>query len=193
MESLGAVLECCDDVILTDREIRVSIEKDLIKVKPAPAIDAYSSTAVDLTLHKTIRTYKEAQGIYIDPEADGYNYENIRGILTDKIEINGTYCLESGKLVLGWTNEYIHLPVTSRLAARIEGKSSLARIGLAIHLTAPTIHAGYSGVLQMEIMNHGPSPIVLSPGMRICQLIFETTLGVPEKGYAGQFSEQQPE
>ena len=74
-----------------------------------------------------------------------------------------------------------------RLAARVEGKSSLGRLGLGVHITAPTIHAGFNGRIRLEIINHGSLPIRLRAGMRICQLIFEQTLGTPEKGYSGRF------
>ena len=78
----------------------------------------------------------------------------------------------------------------ARVAARVEGKSSLARLGLAVHVTAPTIHAGFEGQSQLEVINHGRLPIRLRAGMAICQLIFEQTLGFPEIGYGGQFSGQ---
>jgi dCTP deaminase len=92
--------------------------------------------------------------------------------------------------VLAWTKEYVNLVSYNRVAARVEGKSSLARFGLAIHVTAPTIHAGFDGHIRLEMVNHGKLPIRLRTGMRICQLIFEQTLGTPEKGYQGQFSGQ---
>jgi dCTP deaminase len=92
--------------------------------------------------------------------------------------------------VLGWTKEKVKLRSPARVAARVEGKSSLARLGLAIHVTAPTIHAGFKGQIQLEIINHGPLPVRLRPGMPVCQLIFEQTLGVPDRGYGGQFSSQ---
>jgi len=81
----------------------------------------------------------------------------------------------------------VELPTDSRVAARVEGKSSLARLGIGIHITAPTIHAGFSGPIQLEICNHGFLRVRLIPGMPVCQLIFEQTLGTPEKGYKGQF------
>jgi dCTP deaminase len=59
-----------------------------------------------------------------------------------------------------------------------------------MHITAPTIHAGFKGQLQLEVVNHGSLDVILRPGMRICQLIFEGTLGTPEKGYAGMFAGQ---
>ncbi|HZU88717.1 MAG TPA: hypothetical protein VE993_05615 [Stellaceae bacterium] len=74
--------------------------------------------------------------------------------------------------------------------ARVEGKSSLARLGLGVHLTAPTIHAGFKGQIQLEIVNFGPHEIILNVGMPICQLIFELTFGTPAKGYIGHFAAQ---
>jgi dCTP deaminase len=103
---------------------------------------------------------------------------------------------------LGWTLERIQLPHRSRLAGRVEGKSSLARLGLGVHVTAPTIHAGFGSTdldsaflgnpIQLEIWNTGPVPIVLKTGLRICQLIFEQVDGTPEQGYGGQFATQGP-
>jgi len=93
--------------------------------------------------------------------------------------------------LLAWTRESVDLPIRSKLSARVEGKSSLARLGLAVHVTAPTIHAGFKGQIQLEIINHGAKEIILRPGMRICQLIIEATLGTPEKGYSGIFSGQK--
>jgi dCTP deaminase len=102
--------------------------------------------------------------------------------------------------VLGWTIERIRLPYHSRIAARVEGKSSLARLGLGVHVTVPTVHAGFGfketvpdhpgTPLQLEIWHVGPLPIRLMSGMPICQLIFEEVHGTPEKGYAGMFADQ---
>jgi len=110
--------------------------------------------------------------------------------------------IEPGKFYLGWTLERIQLPHRSRLAARVEGKSSLARLGLGVHVTAPTIHAGFGSTdidpdflgspIQLEIWNTGPLPVLLKPGLRICQLIFEHVDGTPEQGYTGQFATQGP-
>jgi dCTP deaminase len=88
----------------------------------------------------------------------------------------------------------VKLPNKSRLAAQVEGRISLARLGIGIHVTAPTIHAGFGDSdpqpIQLEIFNFGPHEIVLDAGMKICQLIFEQTLGTPQKGYEGQFRVQ---
>ena len=100
------------------------------------------------------------------------------------------FLLPPRKLALAWTRAYIELKTEARLAARVEGKSSLARLGLVVHMTVPTIHAGFEGRIRLEMMNHGAVQIRLCPGTRICQLIFETTLGTAERGYKGQFAGQ---
>src|SRR5262249_51789069 len=118
--------------------------------------------------------------------------ESVLRALTEFHEVDAEgYLLNRDQLILAWTTEYISLRPASRVAARIEGKSSLARLGLAVHMTAPTIHAGFDGHIRLEIVNHGPLPIRLRPGMRLCQLIFEQTLGTPERGYQGQFTGQR--
>jgi dCTP deaminase len=93
-------------------------------------------------------------------------------------------------LFFAWTVEKLKILNTSRLAARVEGKSSLARLGVTIHATAPIIHCGFEGAIQLEMCNLGPNEIVLDPGMYICQLVFEYTVGTPEKGYSGIFQNQ---
>jgi len=108
-----------------------------------------------------------------------------------EIDENG-FVLNPRHLVLGYTREYIDLRSDTKFAARVEGKSSLARLGVSIHITAPTIHAGFDGQIRLEVVNHGKYPVRLRTGMPICQLVFEQTLGTPDKGYNGQFSGQKP-
>ncbi len=106
------------------------------------------------------------------------------------------------EFILGWTVERIKLPHRSRLAARVEGKSSLARLGLGVHVTAPTLHAGFGydpkepegkgNPIQLEIWNIGNLTIRLAKGLAICQLIFEEVHGTPDKGYQGRFITQGP-
>lgn len=193
MANLGACRCVAKRVILTDREIKLAIAKEQLELDPRPSGEAFSSTAVDLTLAPIARIFKEAvqQGVNIDPGAEGFKYHSIANLLTEQVSTNPSFSLAPRKLLLAWTKESLKLPVHSRLAARVEGKSSLARLGVGIHITAPTIHAGFEGQLQLEIVNHGPTDVVLRSGMRVCQLIFEMTLGAPEKGYTGLFSGQQ--
>lgn len=178
-------------MILTDREIKNSLSAGLIKIDPSPAAAAFASTTVDLTLDPHLRKFKPSQhGAYvaIDPGSPGYKALQALEGLTEPVDITSDgFDLVPRELILGWTVERIELPIHGRLAARVEGKSNLARLGLAIHVTAPTIHAGFSGTIQLEMINHGPVPIRLRPGLRICQLVFESTLGMPDNAYQGQF------
>lgn len=179
-------------MILTDREIKLSIAAGQIDIEPAPDADSYASTSVDLTLASLLRIYKPpvvGASTVIDPSIPGFSATSLIESLTAPREINSAdgFNLQQGQFVLAWTREKINLKEHARIAARVEGKSSLARLGLAIHVTAPTIHAGFRGPIQLEIKNHGALPICLRTGMRICQLIFETTLGMPDRAYKGQF------
>lgn len=180
-------------MILTDREIKIAVQRGLIIIEPAPDYDtALSSTAVDLTLDTNIIVFDEpVAGVerVLDPSQNTTS-GIIRAITQSQIiPVNG-FLLLPKRLMLAWTKEFVGLDIGTRIAARVEGKSSLARLGLGVHVTAPTIHAGFTGQIQLEMVNHGGVPIRLKSGMRICQLIFETTLGTPERGYQGQFSGQ---
>ena len=182
-------------MILTDREIKLAIHKRLIIIDPPPEENAFSSTALDLTLDEHITELKEGGtgGIEqnIDPSHKDFQPEKTLALISNQVPIPvDGYLLKPNCLVLAWTKEYVNLVSHHRVAARVEGKSSLARFGLGIHITAPTIHAGFDGHIRLEMVNHGRMPIRLRTGMRICQLIFETTLGTPDKGYQGQFSGQ---
>ncbi|MEX0345119.1 MAG: dCTP deaminase [Rhizobiaceae bacterium] len=175
-------------MILTDREIRTSIQENVIRIDPIPDLDvAVSSTSIDLTLSDSFRTWSETPGVSISPGADGYSYKNL---LRFQVEHSGSYKLRPKNFVLAWTAEKVSIPFKSRLAARVEGKSSLARLGVSIHVTAPVIHSGFTGQIQMEMFNFGPYEIELTPGMYVCQLVFEQTTGTPERGYSGIFSDQ---
>jgi dCTP deaminase len=106
----------------------------------------------------------------------------------EKVRLGKPFLLERTKLVLGFTLEYMKLPPS--LAGRVEGKSAYARRGLLIHLTAPTIQAGWEGQLQLELYNLGPAPLILWPRKPICQLILEQVTE-PQR-YGGEFQKQKP-
>lgn len=174
----------------------MAIERGSLTIEPRPEAIAFSSTSVDLTLDPVLSNFRTHAGkgveTIVDPALDGFDHDLAMEELTSQCTIDPTsgYLLQPKVLVLGWTAEYLDLRNEIRLAARVEGKSSLARLGLGIHVTAPIIHAGFDGRIRLEIINHGYMPIRLRAGMRICQLVFEQTLGTPDKGYAGQFSGQ---
>ncbi|WP_082487881.1 dCTP deaminase [Methylobacterium sp. Leaf89] len=181
-------------MILTDREIQLSLERKAIIIDPAPADKAFSSTSVDLTLDPTLSVFRDNRaGLdrLIDPSHKDFDHDATLADLTDSVSI-GTdgYVFRPGYLILAWTKEYVNLKNDVRIAARVEGKSSLARLGIGVHVTAPIIHAGFDGRIRLEMINHGKVPVILREDMRICQLIFKTTLGTPDRGYNGRFAGQ---
>jgi dCTP deaminase len=182
-------------LILTDREIQMALESSAIVINPNPAPSAYSSTTVDLTLDPKLSIFEhdlDGTSTILDPSSKNFDHEAVLSKHTKQITIGSSgYQYEPGSMILAWTKEYLELPTQGKLAARVEGKSSLARLGISIHLTAPTIHAGFRGQVRLEMMNHGRHPIILREGMKICQLIFEMTTGTPVQGYKGRFSGQK--
>lgn len=145
----------------------------------------YNATAVDLRLGCTFSRPRRERPFSIDlmagKFADLYNDANYDRVV---ISLGQAYRLDPGAFVLALTLERVALPIQSgaaepTLAARVEGRSSLARCGMLVHFTAPTIHAGFDGNVTLEIINLGPTPILLTPGSYVCQLIVEEVLGVP--------------
>jgi dCTP deaminase len=134
-------------MILTDREIQLALANRQIEITPPPDDDAYGSTSVDLTLDAPGEVWKQLPGQPIRPGAAGYSYASLTA-RKDVIPSLDGYTLTPTAFLLAWTRERISLPITSRLAARVEGKSSLARLGLGVHLTAPrstlALPVGYS-------------------------------------------------
>jgi dCTP deaminase len=197
-------------MILSDREIQAALRAGLILIEPETDPSSFSSTSLDLTLHGSLLSWKELDAPATDQRKrvrpmDGSF--DIRAFLDDPgsttrhpIGQEG-FDLEPRMFVLGYTQQRIYLPNSSRLAARVEGKSSLARLGVGVHVTAPTIHAGFGfnpkdphhlGLpIQLEIFNLGNQVVVLDVGMPICQLILEEVREVPTRGYQGRFSDQQ--
>lgn len=190
-------------MILSDREIRLAIERGAIGLTPCPPADSsrWSSTTIDLTLAAELRLWgplRSATGNdLVDPAGPGFNSNRLIEEHTQPIDCSAGFTLEPDAFVLGWTEERLRLPHESRIGARVEGKSSLARIGIGIHVTAPTIHPGFGSVgegspIRLEIKNVGKLKVRLTKCMPICQLIFEEVHGVPETGYRGQFRTQGP-
>ena len=180
-------------MILTDREIEIALGNRQLIIDPLPDPDSITSSAVDLCLRGDgLDWVALAEGFSIRPGHKDYKYS--KAAQFQKVVSLDEFTIKTQSFVLGWTREKIQFPNTSRLAARIEGKSSLARLGIGVHVTAPTIHAGFGDPvpwpIQLEIFNFGPHDIILDAGMKICQLIIEQTFGTPNKGYRGQFRAQ---
>jgi dCTP deaminase len=195
-------------MILSDREMHAAIDRGAIRIEPRPRGTFFTSTAVDLTLALEIRRWRlPSSGMrsQICPASKEFNYTEVAKEWTEKVEFPATgYDMAPKEFLLGWTVEKIQLPHRSRIAARVEGKSSLARLGLGVHVTAPTIHSGFGydqaktnggegTSIQLEMWNIGPLTIQLMRGMAICQLILEEVHGTPDTAYQGRFTRQGPQ
>jgi dCTP deaminase len=151
-------------VLLSDRDILAEIEAKRVVVEPYdPAMIQPSS--IDFRLDRYFRVFENHRYPHIDPAAD-------QSDLTREVEPTGDepFILHPGEFVLGSTLEVVTLP--DDLAARVEGKSSLGRLGLLTHATAGFVDPGFSGHVTLELANVATLPIKLYPGMKIGQLCF---------------------
>jgi dCTP deaminase len=155
-------------MILSDRDIRKQIDSGRLVVEPFDE-RMIQPSSVDLRVDRTFRIFANTRYPYIDvrePMED----------LTEEVHVKDgeAFILHPGEFVLGSTLERVTLP--DDLVARIEGKSSLGRLGLLIHSTAGFVDAGWSGHLTLELSNVANLPITIYPGMKIGQLcLFEMT------------------
>jgi dCTP deaminase len=173
--------------VLSDRDIRAAIDAGEIVVRPYDPKDLQPSS-VDLHLDRRFRVFHNNRYAFID-------VRNPQPDLTELVTIEDEqpFILHPGEFVLGQTLEWVELPVD--LVARLEGRSSLGRIGLLIHSTAGYVDPGWKGNLTLELSNVANLPIALYHGMKIGQITFEKMsspvdrpYGSPELGskYQGQ-------
>lgn len=195
-------------MILSDTAIFEALDDGRLTVvpEPQPRVPSLGTTSVpidrtsvNLRLGSTLRIPREDMAVAIDLSS-GAAGPTLQTLYDARTIPDEGFVLDRNRFILGMTLESIRLalpdtlpePIAQRgcLAARVEGKSSLARFGLLIHFTAPTIHAGFEGHITLEMMNLGPAPIRLRTGMPVCQLILEPVQGFP-LGSGGQFSGQR--
>ena len=151
-------------VLLSDRDIKSQIDSGRVVLDPyEPSMIQPSS--IDVRLDKFFRLFDNHKYPFIDPAAE-------QPELTRLVEVDASepFILHPGEFVLGSTYEQITLP--DDVAARVEGKSSLGRLGLLTHATAGFVDPGFSGHVTLELSNVATLPIKLWPGMKIGQLCF---------------------
>src|SRR5580704_14206513 len=151
-------------MILSDRTIREALAAGRIEIDPLDERDVQPSS-VDLHIDRFFRVFRNHTMRVIDVKEDQEE-------LTELVEIkeDDAFILHPGEFVLGSTLERVRLP--DDLVARLEGKSSLGRLGLLIHSTAGFVDAGWDGQLTLELSNVANLPITLYPGMKIGQISF---------------------
>ncbi len=164
--------------VLSDRDIRTAVEAGRVRIDPYDA-DCLQPSSVDLHLDREFRVFRNNRYAFIDvrePQPD----------LTELVSISDAepFILHPGEFVLGQTLEWVELP--DDLVARLEGKSSLGRLGLLIHSTAGYVDPGWKGTLTLELSNVANLPIALYFGMKIGQISFFAMSSPVERPYGSK-------
>ncbi len=163
---------------MSDRDIRASIEAGQIGLEPLE-MGLLQPSSIDVRLDRFFRLFDNHKYAFIDPAEQ-------QDELTRLIEVDPTepFILHPGEFVLGSTYEFVTLP--DDVAARLEGKSSLGRLGLLTHSTAGFVDPGFKGHVTLELSNVATLPIKLWPGMKIGQLCFFKLTSPSEHPYGSE-------
>jgi dCTP deaminase len=182
-------------MIYCDHQIEKAIRDGRLIIEPAPEPGQFDSTSLNLRVGDDFLTWKPA----LQAAATGHSIDLDHIDLSEIVDLtdplppgaDGIVVIPPRAFVLVRTLEHVTFPLKSKLAGRVEGRSKQARLGLTAHITAPTIHAGFSGKITLEIVNHGPFELKVRPRQtRLCQLIVEEVKGVPKRGGSALFTQQ---
>lgn len=160
---------------LCDSDIIAALDQQRIRIEPRPEDRAITGVSVDLRLGHRFRVFSSHTIPYIDLSGSREQVNlAVEKVMGDEIYISEqeTFVLHPGELALGTTFESITLP--DDLVGWLDGRSSLARLGLMVHVTAHRIDPGWSGNIVLEFFNSGKLPLALRPGMAIGAMSFET-------------------
>ncbi len=176
-------------MILSDRDIKQAITQGRVKIESdQPELFTHiHASSMDFRLGNVFKLYEHNRFPILDP----MNPDSFAGIMrTITIPDGESFIVQPGEFVLGVSQEKISLP--DDLVARVEGRSSLGRLGIIVHSTAGFIDPGFSGTITLEISNLNRLPVALYPGMRICQIAFEQMSSAAETPYHSKpFSKYQ--
>jgi dCTP deaminase len=167
-------------MILSDRDIKKYIKEGKIKIRPKPIFSTQlGPCSLDLHLGNIFKTFKPSEYPYLDPKRK-IDFEEIMEEI--KIDDGGPFILQPKSFVLTTTKEVFS--ISNDLMARLDGRSSLARLGIVVHLTAARFDPGWHGKAVIELGNMGTMPVILYAGItKICSLTFETLSSPCETPY----------
>lgn len=149
-------------MVLSDRSIRELLDSGRLRVDPFDP-NSIQPSSIDLRLENRFRVFATTRHAFIDPRVDQPGLTELVTVAED-----AAFVLQPGQFCLGNTYEELHLP--DDVVGRLEGKSSLGRLGLVIHSTAGYVDPGFRGRLTLELSNAAGMPILLYPRMKIGQL-----------------------
>lgn len=169
---------------LSDKSIIEALNSGSIVIEPRPMDDAITGVTADLRLGNRFRVFSSHTTPYIDLSGsrDEMN-KAVDKVMSDEVVIDGdeAFFLHPGELALGVTLESITLP--DDIVGWLDGRSSLARLGLLVHVTAHRIDPGWSGNIVLEFYNAGKLPLALRAGMAIGAISFETMTSEADRPY----------
>ncbi|WP_448250536.1 dCTP deaminase [Thalassotalea agariperforans] len=160
---------------LCDKDIERHIEQGTITILPKPDSSMISGVSVDIRLGNEFRVFQDHTAPYIDLSGPREEMQKaMNSVMSDEIVIpdGEAFFLHPGELALAVTYESVTLP--DNIVGWLDGRSSLARLGLMVHVTAHRIDPGWSGQIVLEFYNSGKLPLALRPKMKIAALNFET-------------------
>ena len=160
---------------MSDRDIRAEIEAGRIGLEPLD-MNLLQPSSFDVRLDRFFRLFDNHKYAYIDPAENQSDLTHLGEVKSDE-----AFILHPGEFVLGSTFEFVTLP--DDIAARLEGKSSLGRLGLLTHSTAGFVDPGFKGHVTLELANVSNLPIKLWPGMKVGQLCFFQLSSASENPY----------
>lgn len=161
---------------LSDSDIKLQLAAGRIVIDPRPKDNEITGVTVDLRLGNLFRVFKDHQVACIDCAGTGAEIEKtMADVMSDQLFVadDEPFYLHPGQLALGVTAEKVTIP--DDLVGWLDGRSSLARLGLMVHVTAHRIDPGWDGHIVLEFVNAGKLPLAIRPGMKIGALSFETT------------------
>lgn len=176
-------------MILSDRDIKAAIASGRVKIESnSDEISRYiHASSMDLRLGNIFKVYEHSKYAVLDPKHPKTFAQNMR-IIT--VADGDPFIVQPGEFILGVTQEKITVP--DDLVVRVEGRSSLGRLGIIVHSTAGFVDPGFIGTITLEISNLNRMPVALYPGMRVCQLAFEMMTSPAETPYSAKpFSKYQ--
>jgi dCTP deaminase len=164
--------------ILSDKTIKEYLKQGKIGFEPLHDEKQIQPSSVDMRLGDEFKVFKVIRKPYIDPEDE----EDIASYMESMIVPEGeAFIIHPNEFALATTLEYVKVP--DDLVARVEGRSSMGRLGVTMHVTAGFIDPGFEGKITLEISNIGAMPVALYPGQRVCQIVFETMTTPSELPY----------
>ena len=169
---------------LSDKDIKLLLEEGNLIIDPQPINDKITGVTVDLTLSSMFKTFNNIQVPFIDLSEDRDSINLSISKLTGDIKVvkhKDLFYIHPGELVIGMTEENIKIP--ENLVGILDGRSSLARLGLCVHISASRIDPGWNGKIALEFYNCGKVPLGLRPGMDICAISFESISSFVDTSY----------